>query len=118
MAFYCNAWNESGHRQIAYLTFALLTSDVQATLMEVIQQHPRFKEDFLNKRPPEFKTWSEMEQSQWLFSQMSVWPDKIRGLQEDSEHQRYVRNKWHYVNVPIDFPTSALFFVSHCNIIS
>lgn len=94
------AWNESGHRQIAYLSYELVSESTRNKVVAIAKTHPRYQEDFLAEVPKGFSTMQAEDQTRWIFSQLAVWPDHVRGLADDLQAQHH-RDTWHYINLPI-----------------
>lgn len=80
------AWSEGGHHIIALMAFDLLSRDEQAKLLAVLEQHPRYKEDF---EPPE-KLPNDQEVTRWRVGRAAYWPDVAR------RQPKYHRSTWHY----------------------
>ncbi|MBL9163066.1 MAG: S1/P1 nuclease [Planctomycetaceae bacterium] len=77
------AWSESGHHLIALLAFDELTSGEQRELLDLLQAHPRYAEDFT---PPEKIRNSE----RFRVGTAGYWPDIARS------QPKYNRPTWHY----------------------
>ncbi len=71
-------WSASGHKIVGSIAFRQLTPAQQEKIVEMLKNHPRFKEDFESQMPDDLKT--PEEQNEWLFQQASVWPDLARGF--------------------------------------
>lgn len=112
----CWSWNDSGHRQIAYLVYDLLDESTRTSIIELIQQHPRYREDFVAARPKNFDRWSEREQQRWIFSQISAWPDVVRSIKDENERNKFNRPQWHYINFPI-IPNAEMEKALHSKIV-
>ena len=82
----CQAWSEGGHHLIAAVAFSLLTEKEQAELIAVLQQHPRYAEDFVL---PE-KLPHEAEKFRWIVGSSGYWLDVAR------RQPLYYRSIWHY----------------------
>lgn len=80
------AWSEGGHHIIALMAFDLLSKDEQTKLLAVLEQHPRYKEDF---EPPE-KLPNDQEVTRWRVGRAGYWPDVAR------RQPKYHRSTWHY----------------------
>ena len=79
------------------IAYEQLLPDQQEAIGRILRSHPRLSEDFLAVMPEEI---DEADQTLWLFEQAAVWPDILRGLDED-EQARYGRSGWHYINMPV-----------------
>lgn len=92
-----NAWDATGHRLSAYLAWDILPQETRAELQRLLEQHPRYQEDFLDAMPANVLVASDAEKARWALGQAAVWPDMARGF--DSEAQiRYNRPNWHWVD--------------------
>lgn len=80
------AWSEGGHHIISLLAFDLLNQDEQAKLLALLEQHPRYKDDF---EPPE-KLPNDHEVTRWRVGRAGFWPDVAR------KQPKYHRSTWHY----------------------
>ncbi|HTV24839.1 MAG TPA: S1/P1 nuclease [Polyangiaceae bacterium] len=94
------AWNGAGHMQIALLAYDALPESQRARLASLVEQHPRFRDDFLPALPASIT--APAERARWLFAFASTWPDVARG-QPLFEH-----GTWHYVNLPLELHGSEL----------
>jgi hypothetical protein len=88
-------WNGTGHKIIGSLAARQLSPAQQATLIAILKNHPRFKEDFESKMPDELK--APADQAEWLFQQASAWPDMVRS---GDESKAFHHPSWHYINAP------------------
>ena len=79
----CCAWSEGGHHVIALLAYDLLTDAEQAEVLSILEDHPRFSDDF---RPPRRIRDAE----RWRIGQAGFWPDVAR------RQPKYNRPNWHY----------------------
>jgi len=93
------AWNWTGHKIIASIAFRQLAADEQTRIVELLQRHPRFTEDFADAMPEEVRGADTATQSEWLFQQAAVWPDLVRPPGPEAKIA-YNRGTWHYINVP------------------
>lgn len=80
------AWSEGGHHIIALMAFDLLNKEEQSKLVSVLENHPRFKEDF---DPPE-KLPNDTEVTRWRVGRAGYWPDVAR------RQPKFHRSTWHY----------------------
>jgi hypothetical protein len=77
------AWSASGHHIIAVLAFDQTTPRTQKLLLEILEHHPRIREDFQpDKRPTHV--------AHKLIGQAAYWPDIARDQPE------FNRRSWHY----------------------
>ncbi len=94
------AWNAHGHMLIALIAYDALPADKRASLVRLLESHPRFRDDLLAAVPPSLR--GEAERARWLFAYASTWPD-IAGPQRDYGH-----GTWHYVNLPLELRQGEL----------
>lgn len=88
------AWSDAGHKIIASIAFARLTEAEHGNVIEILQAHPRFKQDFLDQ-PDDIEAG---ESTEWLFQQASIWPDMARGFR--GADAKLSHSTWHYINLP------------------
>jgi hypothetical protein len=93
-----HAWHEVGHKATAAIAFEAMTPAMQREVLEVLEAHPRFDEDFRRRMPPEIANGSESQRGKWALQQASVWPDLVPQL-GDKVRTRYHRSRWHYINL-------------------
>lgn len=84
-----------GHRLTAAVAHNFIEAETALKLIEILEQHPRFEQDFLNEMPAFISSASLQDKQQWLLGQAAYWPDIARGL-PDSERAKYNRPSWHY----------------------
>jgi hypothetical protein len=80
------AWSECGHAIIMQLAYLKLPPSQRARIEQLMQSHPRFKDDF---EPPTDIT-STGSQLAWRIGRIGYWPDVARRQPE------YHRSTWHY----------------------
>lgn len=80
------AWSECGHAIITQLAYLQSTPAHRAAIEQLMQAHPRFKEDF---EPPENITAAD-SQLAWRIGRIGYWPDVARRQPE------YHRSTWHF----------------------
>jgi S1/P1 Nuclease len=98
------AWNNTGHRLVAVMVYELLAPVSRQQILQRLSGHPRYQQDFLKQRPEGYSNWNEKDQQRWLFAQMALWPDFVRGLGKKVQ-SKYSHKSWHYINLPI-FPVA------------
>ena len=76
-----------GHHAIAVLAFEMLEPEEQNELIELLQHHPRFEQDFTI---PDSIQGDEEAIHRWWIGVAGEWPDLIRG------NAKYDRPTWHY----------------------
>lgn len=94
------AWNAKGHRDTAEIAYGLMLPEQRENVARILRQHPRFTEDFAAHMPEKISESSDEVQALWIFQQASIWPDILRGLDEEFRI-RFGRSNWHYINMPI-----------------
>ncbi len=92
-----NAWDATGHRLSAYLAWDILPQETRAELQRLLEQHPRYQEDFLDAMPANVLVASDAEKARWTLGQAAVWPDIARGFEGEAQI-RYNRPDWHWVD--------------------
>ncbi len=93
------AWSDAGHKVVASVAFRKMTPTQRAAVIVILEQHPRFQEDFLDPMPDPIRNGEVEARQEWLFHQASVWPDLIKS--GPPEKQAYKRNLWHFINKPL-----------------
>ena len=91
------AWDSVGHRLSAAIASNYLSDNSKAELLKILQQHPRYQQDFADQMPASIARGSEEARFVWLLGQAAFWPDITRGL-PDTERERYNRANWHYID--------------------
>ena len=91
------AWDSVGHRVSAAIASNYLSDNSKTELLKILQQHPRYQQDFLGQMPASIASSSEEVRFAWLLGQAAFWPDITRGL-PDTERERYNRANWHYID--------------------
>ena len=94
------AWNDKGHRLVALVAYEGMTPERRAELAKLLEQHPRWVEDFEKRMP---RGLSGADRERWVLSQAAVWPDVARDYRNvDARlYMRFHRGPWHYVNKPV-----------------
>ena len=77
------AWSEGGHNIIAVLAFDLMKPAQQKRVIELLEKHPRFAEDF--KPRPKIA-----DLNHWIIGRAGYWPDVAR------DQPAFNRPNWHY----------------------
>lgn len=78
---------------IALAAYDALPEPTRASLVSLLESHPRYRQDLLPAVPASLE--SRNERARWLFAHAATWPDLARG-QADYDH-----GTWHYVNLPL-----------------
>jgi hypothetical protein len=102
------AWNDAGHMLSALIAYDRLSDDARESALALLADHPRYREDFLDRMPSRVAEASATERNRWLFAAASVWPDYVRtfdGVVPEARRTalvaRYHRPRWHYINQPL-----------------
>lgn len=92
-------WNDVGHMTIARIAYEKLSDGERAAVLDILRHHPHLHELLLKDRP------RDVSQSEWIFLQAAVWPDKVRPPHSHSRAPihvhpiyRYHHSSWHYAN--------------------
>lgn len=110
------AWSEAGHRIIASIAVRQISEKNQHRFAEIMEHHPRFKEDFETPLSKEKDVKSDFDRNDWLLQQASLWPDIVRGFRGELKVE-FHRGPWHYINLPIFLNESdRLFFAKKLSI--
>lgn len=91
------AWDSVGHRLSASIATHYLSDESKAELLRILQQHPRYRQDFLEQMPASIVRSNTDDRFNWLLGQAAFWPDIARGLPE-TERVKYNRASWHYID--------------------
>ncbi|MEX0617339.1 MAG: S1/P1 nuclease [Pseudohongiellaceae bacterium] len=91
------AWDGVGHRLSVEVAIRFMSPSSLGELQEILQHHPRFEEDFLDRMPVSVRAAGPERRITWLLGQAAFWPDLARGL-PDAEADRYNRPAWHYID--------------------
>jgi hypothetical protein len=96
------AWNDAGHRAIAFLAWSHLTPAAKARALQILRAHPDFA-SILSQNV------SVMDAGRQSFIIAATWPDIIRddprfepsapllpGFPDMNRH-----TKWHFINIPV-----------------
>ena len=97
VALPASAWDSTGHRLSASVALRYLDADTRASLRALLEQHPRYEQDFSSAMPDALAAATADEQLDWLLGQAAYWPDIARGF-NDSERAKYSRPSWHYID--------------------
>jgi hypothetical protein len=88
------AWNPGGHKIVNYVAWLQLDDPTRTEAIELIKEHERFEEDFIQRMPPSIADGPQELKDQWVFLQATAWPDIARN------QPRFHHGTWHYVNFP------------------
>ena len=91
------SWDSVGHRLSAAIATHYMSDELKSDLHEILKQHPRYQQDFLNQLPDSIAGDGFDEQFEWLLGQAAFWPDIARGL-PTGDREKYNRANWHYID--------------------
>ena len=94
------AWNPGTHRISSQIAWDELTPDVKKKVIQILQSHPRYEDDFNKEMPKDVRVGTKDNRFAWLLQQASVWPDIVRDLSNGNQRAVFNRSRWHWVNVP------------------
>lgn len=94
------AWSDAGHKIVASIAFARLSSNERAKIVASLKSHPRFLTDFTERMPSEIASGGEEAKNEWVFQQAAVWPDLVRPP-GPPDRTVFHRPQWHFVNIPV-----------------
>lgn len=92
-----SAWDAIGHRLSATIALHYLSEEKKALLLSILQQHPRYQQDFIAAMPDSIAQADSTRRLDWLFGQAAYWPDIARGLPQ-RERRKYNHPDWHYID--------------------
>src|SRR5215475_322512 len=98
------AWNSPGHEIVALIAYSKLDDATKAKAVQLLREHPRFKDHFKHFMPKEVSRHSEAEQNEWVFAQAATWPDLVRDAKTvvtRDDVTKYSRPWWHFVDFPV-----------------
>ncbi len=91
------AWDSTGHRLTASIALRFIDESTKVELLRILEQHPRYQQDFIEQMPDSIARASSENRFEWLLGQAAFWPDRTRSL-PDSERNKYNRANWHYID--------------------
>ncbi|MCB1664692.1 MAG: S1/P1 nuclease [Pseudomonadales bacterium] len=91
------AWDATSHRLSAYVAWEALTPAHRNRLLQILEKHPRYEQDFLDQMPVNVMVSDEDTKGRWLLGQAAVWPDLARSFEEE-DRIRYNRPDWHWID--------------------
>ena len=77
------AWNSASHGSIAIIAYDLMDTESRDKVLDLINHHPRYREDFIDAMPDTSKYWTQTERVQWIFAQIARWSDIARGFKDE-----------------------------------
>ena len=92
-----SAWDSVGHRLATSIALSLLGDEKKAQLLNILRQHPRFQQDFIDAMPSTLAQADDANRLQWLLGQASYWPDLARRLSAQ-EREKFNRPPWHFID--------------------
>ena len=90
-----HAWNKRGHMIAASIAYDQLSDTRKAMFTELLKQH-LYADEWLEDHKKE----SGVELGRYLFMRAAVWPDDIKG---NDDNFPFINESWHYVNYRVDF---------------
>lgn len=88
------AWDETGHRVIAYIAWQHMTPAARAEAVRILRHAPLASD--LRQLLPTAGPRAVRERT-W-FSHSAYWPDIVRDNDFPARRERYHRGNWHYTN--------------------
>jgi hypothetical protein len=106
------AWSKGGHKIVNFVAWLQLDPDTRMEAIELIKQHERFEEDFVDRMPTSVANGTQELTDQWIFLQAAAWPDVARNI------PGFHHGTWHYVNFPhfVRPEDKAALDLSHVNL--
>jgi hypothetical protein len=107
-----SAWSNPAHMTIAKLAWVQLNQAQRDAVSQMLQQHPHWKEFFLERRK---ERPDGVPEAEWDFLVASTWPDWVRGFTKSETPEgkaiaRYNHGKQHYIDKPFILPADAELF--------
>lgn len=94
---HANAWDAVGHKLASSIALEYLSDNSKTRLLSILQQHPRYQQDFIEWMPNSVEAGDENQRLDWLLGQAAYWPDRARSLPA-REREKYSRPSWHYID--------------------
>lgn len=91
------AWDVVGHRLASSIALEYLGDSSKAKLLSILQQHPRFQQDFIEPMPGIVEAGDATQRLDWLLGQAAYWPDRARSL-PTAERESFNRPNWHFID--------------------
>lgn len=91
------AWDATGHRLSAYIAWEFMSATTRDKITSILQEHPRFEQDFAADMPENLRAADATVQGRWLFGQAAIWPDTARGF-TGADQLRYNHPEWHWID--------------------
>jgi S1/P1 nuclease len=98
------AWLDTGHRIVALIVWDNLTPTTRAKVVEILKQHPRYRQDLLLNLPAET---DEAAATEYAFSMAATWPDMLRSPGHPM-HWLFNHPEWHWINLPYSVDGQAI----------
>lgn len=92
-----NAWGVVGHKLASSIALEYLSDSSKTRLLTILQQHPRYQQDFIEAMPNSVEAGDKEQRLDWLLGQAAYWPDRARSL-PTRERNKYNRPSWHYID--------------------
>lgn len=88
------AWNDFGHKAIAYIAYEDLTPQAKERVNAILAKHPQH--EALVGRV------KKLDAELLAFMGAATWPDMLRS-ESNPLHATDHRSQWHYINLPLSF---------------
>jgi hypothetical protein len=99
-----HAFNAAGHMVIGLIAYDQLDAETRQAAVALLEDHPRFDQQFIGKMPQNVWGGSDAEKDQWIFAHAGTWPDIVRSRSSvvtAADVRDFNRPTWHYVNFPV-----------------
>lgn len=111
--FQASGWNGTGHMVVALVAYEQLSVSERAAVVEVLQSHFRYQEDFLDRMPDDVRGADAATRDKWVFAHAATWPDIARGFR-GALKDTYHHSTWHYINEPYFLNDEAKEYFGDC----
>ena len=88
------AWDETGHKVVAYIAWQQMTPEARENLIEELRLAPA-RSGLLSLYPP----MGYPSRDVLFFMRAGVWPDIVRDRDFPERNELYHRGNWHYTNI-------------------
>ena len=95
-----HAWYATGHALVGQIAYDNMSEEKRHAFIKLLQNHPRFEKDFIDRMPAAMASSSTVNKEQWLFRQSGSWPDKARAFRGNLR-RRFHEPRWHYIYYPL-----------------
>lgn len=87
------AWDETGHKVVAYIAWQHMTPEARAAVAELLSNAPP-RSNLLSLRPASGSAAGMLH-----FIRASYWPDIVRDPTVEERYARYHEPDWHYIDI-------------------